>query len=170
MTKEYNDAVKATLTPDGAYLLTFIDGLGDGKFWRAAANTMRKTFPHVHLLYSHQFRDGDGNYSDGRSVYIIYGSDKPFDYDAVHRANATINDGHIDSIRELLATVPLAEPFQFLRSCLDQYSKPIWTHVLEDDQLDMLLKQQKEIILTDQYCPVDNLMSGVFRDKAKGTR
>ncbi|HEX3148086.1 MAG TPA: fused MFS/spermidine synthase, partial [Gemmataceae bacterium] len=42
MTKEYNDAVKKTLTKDGAYLLTLIDSIQDGELWRAAVHTMRK--------------------------------------------------------------------------------------------------------------------------------
>ena len=45
LTKEYNDAVKAALKPDGVYLLTIIDALEDGKLWRAAVHTLRQTYP-----------------------------------------------------------------------------------------------------------------------------
>jgi predicted membrane-bound spermidine synthase len=45
LTKEYNDAVKATLKPNGVYLLTVIDSIGHGKIWKAAMNTLALTYP-----------------------------------------------------------------------------------------------------------------------------
>src|SRR5262249_59988839 len=41
MTKEYNDAIKATLAPDGAYLLTLIDSIDHGELWRGGGLTTR---------------------------------------------------------------------------------------------------------------------------------
>jgi len=45
LTKEYNDAVKATLKPNGVYLLTVIDSIGYGKLWKAAMLTLQQTYP-----------------------------------------------------------------------------------------------------------------------------
>ncbi|HEX4588771.1 MAG TPA: fused MFS/spermidine synthase, partial [Gemmataceae bacterium] len=50
MTKEYDDAVKRLLTPNGVYLLTVIDELEDGLLLRSAVKTMRETFRHVELM------------------------------------------------------------------------------------------------------------------------
>ena len=60
MTKEYNDAVKATLTPDGAYLLTLIDSLRDGLLWRAAMHTMRESFKYVYVLTPYPMENSAG--------------------------------------------------------------------------------------------------------------
>ncbi len=45
LTKEYNDAVKAALKPNGVYLLTVIDSIGFGKLWKAAMHTLEQTYP-----------------------------------------------------------------------------------------------------------------------------
>src|ERR1700745_643674 len=54
LTKEYNDAVKATLKPDGVYLLTVIDSLSEGRRWRSAMRTLKETFPYVAVLASEE--------------------------------------------------------------------------------------------------------------------
>ena len=140
MTKQYNDAVKAILKPDGAYMLTIIDSLEDGKLWRAGFHTMRQTFPHVTLL-------GPGNPSDpledawtpnrlsGRSVYVIMGTMEEFNPETLE---ATL---------------------------LAQGVNTFWTRKLPQDTLDKLLAKMKPIILTDQFAPVDNLMADVFRKR-----
>jgi MFS family permease len=45
LTKEYNDAVKATLKPNGVYLLTVIDSVGYGQLWKAAMHTLQQSYP-----------------------------------------------------------------------------------------------------------------------------
>jgi hypothetical protein len=45
LTKEYNDAVKAAMKPNGVYLLTVIDSVGFGKLWKAAMHTLQETYP-----------------------------------------------------------------------------------------------------------------------------
>ena len=45
LTKEYNDAVKLALKPNGVYLLTVIDSIGYGKLWKAAFQTLQLTYP-----------------------------------------------------------------------------------------------------------------------------
>jgi MFS family permease len=53
LTKEYNDAVKATLKPNGVYLLTVIDSIGYGKLWKAAIHTLQQSYPpeNIALLF-----------------------------------------------------------------------------------------------------------------------
>jgi len=135
MTKEYNDAVKATLAPGGAYLLTLIDSIQDGELWRAAVHTMRETFPHVVLL------DPDGfTHPEWRHVFIVYGSDRPVD----------------------LAEVRAVAQEAYARKGQD---KPAQIHVMEPERLEFYLRQRRPIVLTDQYAPVDNLMTAIFRDR-----
>jgi spermidine synthase len=79
LTREFNEAVRKTLTPDGVYLVTVIDHLEDGKLWRATFHTLRQTFPHVELLATQPDYD-----SHGRQVYVFYAADRPLDLDALH--------------------------------------------------------------------------------------
>ena len=140
MTKEYNDAVKATLAPGGAYLLTLIDSIEDGELWRAAVHTMRQSFKYVVLLDPSGFpRPKD------RHVFIVYGSDEPFD----------------------LADVQAVAREAYLRQGQE---RPASIHMLEPDRLEFFLNQRPKLVLTDQYAPVDNLMSGVFRERTRSNQ
>lgn len=137
MTKEYNDAVKKTLAPDGAYLLTLIDSIEDGELWRAAVHTMRKSFKHVILLDPTGFTS-----PKSRTVFIVCGSEQPLD----------------------LAEIRAVAEESYLRQ---GHVRRAFTHQLKPEMLDHYLAGKREIVLTDQYAPVDNLMSGIFRENAK---
>jgi predicted membrane-bound spermidine synthase len=138
MTKEYNDAVKATLAPGGAYLLTLIDSIENGELWRAAVHTMRQSFAHVEMLDPQGFTD-----TSGRHVYVLYGADHPLP----------------------LAEVQAVAREAYLKQG-DGEKKP-YTRVLEKPRLEAFLSARPAIILTDQYAPVDNLMAGVFRERGR---
>jgi len=140
MTKEYNEAVKETLAPGGAYLLTLIDSIEKGALWRAAIYTMRESFNYVEILEPDAFKD-----TEGRHVYVIYGADHPID----------------------LANIRAVAKEAYL---LQEVAKEPFSHKLDQDRLEQFLKLRPRIVLTDQYAPVDNLMSGVFRDQAKEKR
>lgn len=166
MTKEYNDAVKATLAPDGAYLLTLIDGLPRGKLWRAAFHTMQQSFKYVTLLSSHQLLDKEGSIYQPRSVYVIRGSDQPLDI--VDLQGVIIRDifkRPLSVPSKIYA--PVSEMKYTVHWWLDRYTWP-----LDEATTNRLLNDpgHRKIILTDQYCPVDNLMAEVFREQAKGRR
>jgi hypothetical protein len=165
LTKEYNDAVKKTLAADGAYLLTLIDPLDKGKLWRAAFHTLRLSFQHVYLLspegFYEKLKTKDGVKEvirSGRNVYIIYASDQPLDLPSPD----TVMD--IELHNTLGSIVPLAPPFTHL-FCAIGLANRRCTQILDGVAVQELLDAQKKIILTDQYCPVDNLMADVFRDR-----
>ena len=127
MTKEYNDLIQQILTPDGIYLLTVIDLYADGQLLRAALCTMMQTFPEVELLAPYPAWQGSG-----ASVYVIYGSRRPLDLDAVQRA---------------------------LRA---QGATSVGMVALPDDQLRAYVDDGPPVVLTDQYAPVDNLIVPLF--------
>jgi spermidine synthase len=177
LTREYNDAVKAALKPNGVYLLTIIDEIEYGKLWRASMATLRQTFAHVLLLTTSetptlspdmplgarqavewQFQEG----AKDRHVYVIYGSDRPIDLRGMHAKNVEV---------AILRKKPL--PFEgrvvFLNPRLfsvmrvDMMKPRFYTHILPDEFLEPFLRQEPGLILTDQFAPVDNLMADVFR-------
>ena len=43
--------------------------------------------------------------------------------------------------------------------------KPPYIHAMEPDRLEQFLNQRPKMVLTDQYAPVDNLMSSIFRNR-----
>jgi spermidine synthase/MFS family permease len=81
MTKEYNDAVKRLLTPDGVYLLTVIDEFEDGELMRAAVRTLKQTFAHVNVTAASAVWE-----TGGRQVYVLYAADHPFDREGLRQA------------------------------------------------------------------------------------
>jgi len=136
MTKEYNDAIKATLAPGGTYLLTLIEPIGDGELWRAAVHTLRQSFQHVELIAPHDFATNE------RVVFIVYASDQPLDLADVQ---AVAREAHArDHVEH--------EPF---------------IHMMPRATLEQHLSTMPEVVLTDQYAPVDNLMSNVFRKRTE---
>jgi spermidine synthase len=138
LTKEYNDAVKATLAPNGAYLLTLIDSVEHGELWRAAVHTMRESFEHVVLLDPSGFTE-----PTNRSVFIVCGSDQPLD----------------------IADIRAVAEESYLRQGKEQSA---YLHRLDPVEVERYLAARPKIVLTDQYAPVDNLMSGVFRRRSQG--
>jgi spermidine synthase len=137
MTKEYNDAIKAVLTKDGAYLLTVIDSFTDGELLRAATRTMKETWSNVQLVSEYDWEDSNPRRQPGkdRAVFVIYGSDI-----ALSRAG--------------------------IQSALTQQGAgETKTHILNTDRCDSWLNERPRIILTDQYAPVDNLMSRRFSER-----
>jgi spermidine synthase len=79
LTKEYNDAVKAALKPNGVYLLTVIDSIGYGKLWKAAMHTLQQTYPaeNIALLLPEQINSGRMNFTDYTSYLLFWRQQVP---------------------------------------------------------------------------------------------
>jgi len=135
MTKEFNESIKKTLTPDGVYLATVIDDVGKGKLWRAAVHTLMQSFEHVEVVFPLAEIDPDDLFKTPRKVIVIYASNRPLDF---KKLNGIVEKQ--TGVKSMIYVVP----------------KPT---------LDELLAVHKKLILTDQYAPVDNLMADVFRDR-----
>jgi spermidine synthase len=148
LTKEFNDAVKLTLTPDGVYLLTVIDHLKDGQLWRAAVHTLRKTFAHVELLSHYEYD------AESRQVYVIYAADAPFDLGGLRRNVAAVREMDYGKMETHAA---LAGP-----GVVDVRFGDLYTRLLPDGEFEKLLAMRPAVILTDQFAPVDYMMADVF--------
>ncbi|MBX9580117.1 MAG: fused MFS/spermidine synthase [Gemmataceae bacterium] len=170
LTKEFNDAVKTALKPDGVYLLTVIDSLEDGRLWKAAMATLRQTFPHVVLLGPVPPPAADEPAGDDlgpkvawaqetrrfrrdRAVWVIYASDRPFDLGAVRDATARAHKYYPAAAAAGGAAVA------------ETVTPEGYTHPIPPARLEPFLKGDPGVILTDQYAPVDNLMADVFRKR-----
>ncbi len=133
MTKEFNDSVKATLTPNGVYLVTVIDLVETGQLWKAAAHTLQKSFQHVEMAFPAGDFDEARPEKSGRMVIVLYASDSPLDGAKLRGA---------------------------VRKQTGQEPK---TQIVRRDVFEGMLKRGKTTTLTDQFCPTDNLMMNVFK-------
>jgi spermidine synthase/MFS family permease len=178
LTKEYNDAVRAALKPDGVYLLTVIDAVEYGQLWRAAMHTLRLTFSHVELLGA-----DDINVQD-RQVFVIYASNTPLDLQTVQRGVTAHQQRHLAPLLEkarpamitawcsggviipqtLLSCAPMCA---MTRDWLDAVPARIRTVRADPEVIRPYLEAEPRIILTDQYAPVDNLMADVYRYRSR---
>ena len=180
MTKEYNDAVKASLKPGGAYLLTIIDSIAYGKLWKAAMATLTKTFPaeNVVLLTAEEPEPAGtpaGTAWDRtRRVLVIYASDKPFNLDAVR--DAVVNQASFER-RMKWTGASVAIGASGLQPDEDdgpppklgiaRYLHTVYTIEVPAARLKPYTDREPGVILTDQFCPIDNLMAEVFRQRYK---
>jgi spermidine synthase len=150
LTRECNEAVKATLKPNGIYLVTVIDFTADGLLWKAAFRTLRQSFKHVELMYplSDLQKARESLAVDGkmpgeeeafhqldRSVLVLYAADQPLDKVKLKSAVAHQIDVASD------------------------------TYVVPQAVVDGMLSKGKPVVLTDQYAPTDDLMRQVFRKR-----
>lgn len=170
LTKEYNDAVKAALKPNGVYLLTVIDSIGYGQLWKAAMLTLQQTYPAENIaLLTPEKVD-----FDERQVYVIYASDRPLDLPALRAAvgeqilpgfNAANQLGSgaarmlaPGGVPHTLAIAPAGSEI-----VEEEMNALFQTRRVPQENIQPYLDAQPRIILTDQYAPVDNLMAEVFR-------
>jgi spermidine synthase/MFS family permease len=149
LTKEYNDRVKRLLKPDGEYLLTVIDDFDNGKLMRTLVRTMKQTFKSVQVLATYEM----WKYSS-RTVIVIRGAEKDLDLNDLERVvlEQKRKIRTLDELREMLTPPGKEVPYQYKRRTL----------IMPADKLRDYVAQGKQIILTDRYAPVDQLMAPVF--------
>jgi len=73
-TVEFNRMLATRLKPDGIYLANVIDKLEGGEFLKAYANSLKRVFPHVHILAR-----TDAVLPFDRNTYVLMASRQPLD-------------------------------------------------------------------------------------------
>lgn len=176
MTKEYNDAVKAVLKPDGVYLLTIIDSVADGKLWKAAMATLAKTYPAENVV---MLRVPDPMeharaklWHEERHVLVIYASNTAFSHAALENAvRKAMPDTRLPLSTFAAGEVPVpgAGPATAARFGPTGIApKPfVYTKLVDPALLKTYTDREPGLVLTDQFCPIDNLMADVFRRRER---
>ncbi|MCS6865560.1 MAG: fused MFS/spermidine synthase [Gemmataceae bacterium] len=178
MTKEYNDAVKAALKPQGIYLLTIIDSLADGQLWKAALATLAQTFPEKNVVLLTADGVEPAGTPDGaawerdRRVMVIYASDRPFSWEALDAAMENRSNYRQVALQMAPPEWPGSGLAVTTRLALAAYyeiprSPRLYTHEIPRSRVQHLLDREPGVILTDQFCPIDNLMAEVFRKRMR---
>lgn len=166
LTKECNDAVKRTLAPGGAYLVTVIDRAAEGKLWRAAYNTLAKSFKHVYFTLPLSDVDDRVATDEIERATALANGLTPKYAGPVTRASAVQN---LDRVVIVLYATDTPLDLDALNATVKRRTgEPSDTYVLPDAAVKELLAREKELALTDQYAPVDNLMIGVFLKSERG--
>ena len=137
MTAEYNSLIQRLLQPQGMYLLTVIDAMESGRFLASAVRTVEKSFGETRLLAPQETHQ-----LQDRSVYIIAGR---FSESA--------------SASETLSGSQSAE----------WWSRRSSAFVFPENDVDSLLARRatESPLLTDDYAPVDLLMTSHFVESSK---
>jgi spermidine synthase/MFS family permease len=139
MTAEYNALIQRLLQPDGVYLLTVIDAMESGRFLASAVRTVQSSFGETHLL-----APPETHKNLDRSVYVIGG-----------RFPATPT-GVSDAQKESQASTTW-------------WKDRSYAHIFTNHEVVSLLERRGDSspILTDDYAPVDTLMTSHFLERGK---
>lgn len=229
LTVECNEAVKRTLAPNGAYLVTVIDRTTEGRLWKAAYHTLKRSFKHVYFTLPL----GDVEDTRQTAAGSFHAAAKRLGMPTVETHEIVPND-----LGRVTAAVRLGRPvasddevteqdiadarrLEYRRTSAAVYreaarrlGRPVVaaddvtredavrgldrvvillyatdapldldaldatvlkragvrsdTYVASDALTRELLGREKELVLTDQYAPVDNLMMGVFLKSERG--
>jgi MFS family permease len=145
MSPAARDALLELTTPGSKFasavreLYTRAKGQKSGRFLGTYVNTISSVFPNVYV-FSSQY---DGRPGDQRDTFVIIASLRPLDMN-----NLEIEDDHW-----------YGPPFAWIET--DPQSEAKTLH----GQMEALLDLAGDIILTDDFAPVDNLLIPVFVDQ-----
>ena len=139
MTAEYNALIQRLLQPDGVYLLTVIDAMESGRFLASAVRTVQRSFGETQLL-----APPETHKIRDRSVYVIGG-----------RFPATTTDSSNAQTESQASTT--------------WWKDRSYAHIFANHEVTSLLERRGESspILTDDYAPVDTLMTSHFLERGK---
>jgi MFS family permease len=139
MTAEYNTLIQRLLQPEGVYLLTVIDAMESGRFLASAVRTVQSSFGETHLL-----APPETHKIRDRSVYVIGG-----------RLPANTSPAGLPSLPDDESTA--------------WWKDRSYAHIFPDQEVTALLRRRGDSspLLTDDYAPVDTLMTSHFLERSK---
>jgi hypothetical protein len=139
MTAEYNALIQRLLQPDGVYLLTVIDAMESGRFLASAVRTVQRSFGETHLL-----APPETHKIRDRSVYVIGG-----------RLPAT--------------TTGVSNAQTASQASTTWWNDRSYAHIFTEQEVTSLLERRGDSspVLTDDYAPVDTLMTSHFLERGK---
>jgi spermidine synthase/Flp pilus assembly protein TadD len=111
VTKEFNDKIARILADDGVYLVNLIDMYDSGLFLGAVVNTLKETFPHVHVITS------DVSLPTLRDTFVVAAAKHRLDPEAVfyehgrHLKLWHLNESDIAELKEKSGGVILTDDY-----------------------------------------------------------
>ncbi len=137
-TQEFNQLLKSHLTPNGWYALNVIDEPTSGRFISSVVTTLQQSVRHVYLLPGR--RDWQ---TSPRSTFVVFASDQPLD-------------------RRAWESVTLPVEIRRFANKTRPEDTPALIHVVDEEELRQYIETKRGMILTDQFVPVDGMLTPVF--------
>lgn len=134
-TREFNNLVKAQLTPDGFYMLNIIDDFHNGSFLISMAQTLKLSFAHVYLFTPEKALEGSGP-----GTYVLVASDRVLDWDDFGKVIGA-----------------------WRRAQEEGGKSQRYGEFVKEEELLTVLQARRPVPLTDDYVPVDNMVAFIFR-------
>ncbi|MBI5134740.1 fused MFS/spermidine synthase [Candidatus Uhrbacteria bacterium] len=137
-TREFNQLVKAHLTPDGWYALNVIDDPRSGRFVSSIVKTLEQDFSNVTLM-----PDPSQAPINHRTTFVVLASDAALDRERWNKAKLPVE------IPDMVANTTTGTSSE--------------TMMLSDPKgLNAWIAQKNAIVLTDNFVPVDTMVAPLF--------
>jgi spermidine synthase len=138
-TKEFFQLVRDHLAPGGIYALNIIDANDQGRLWSSFMQTAAEVFPHIEMATLSK----DWQKNPWRTTFILLASNEPIDRQQWQTAAQ-------QTYANRLVTPPIP-----VEDAL---------YLMTDQEKDAMMKDRRGFVLTDNYVPVDALITPLFRD------
>ena len=133
-TSEFDNIIKSHLKPTGWYALNVIDEPKVGRFVSSTVKTLQQSFAHVYLL------PGRSQWQQSpRSTFVILASDQALDLK------------HWETSLLPVDTKAFSLP-----------ETPGLKQIVPEQELEQYITEKNGIVLTDDYVPVDRMLTPVF--------
>src|SRR5262249_35481737 len=115
--------------------------------------------------------DDGKNWDRNRHVMVIYASDKPFSWDAIQNAtphSSLKEEQFVGLINRYHSTTSVYSAVaNFGLGIHTELNRPpvVHTFPIPAERLKPFTDREPGVVLTDQFCPIDNLMAEVFRNR-----
>jgi tetratricopeptide (TPR) repeat protein/MFS family permease len=110
-TKEFNGKIAGLLADDGVYMIHLFDACRSGRLLGAVVNTVKETFPHVHVIA------GQGGFPSPCDTSVVVAAKRELDPQAILEENnkhlrfSVLDDSEIDSLKERCGGIVLTDDY-----------------------------------------------------------
>lgn len=145
VTKEFNEKISTILSDDGVYMVNLIDMYDNGQFLGAVINTIKETFPYVHVITSYI------GLPSLRDTFVVAAAKYQFDPEAIFPEYNKklklwfLNESEIEYLKEKSRGIVLTDDYAPVENLLAPVVRQSAKEILARKYLQQAekLKQQK---------------------------
>jgi tetratricopeptide (TPR) repeat protein len=144
VTKEFNDKIAQILADDGAYMVNLIDIYGSAQFLGAVVNTLKETFPCVHVI------TGAADLPMLRNTFVVVASKLQFDPKGIflqYNKNMKLwylNESEIEYLRQKSGGVVITDDYSPVENMLAPVVRQSARDILAEKYLQEAVEYQKQ--------------------------
>jgi tetratricopeptide (TPR) repeat protein len=131
LTKEFNDKVAGLLADDGVYMIHLLDSCQSGRLLGAVVNTIRETFPHVHVITT-----GQAGLPSLRRTSVVIAAKRQIDPQAIldehskHLKFSVLDESQVDALQARCGRVILTDDYAPVENLLAPVVRHSATEIL----------------------------------------